>query len=61
MDSSSSDLETFEEICDFVEEIAAKKAAMLGPEGVRSLREMVSDTAAAAVVVVVVVAVVVAI
>ena len=42
VDSSLSDLETFDEICDFVEEVAAKKAEALGPDGVRALREMVS-------------------
>lgn len=52
VDSSSSDLETFVEICDFVEEIAAQKVVELGPEGVRALREMVRDTILVVVVVV---------
>ncbi|CAN0260460.1 unnamed protein product [Ascophyllum nodosum] len=43
VDSSLSDLETFDEICDFVEEVAAKKAEALGPDGVRALREMGDD------------------
>lgn len=43
VDCSQSDLETFAEVCDFVEEVGAKKAEKLGLEGMRALLEMVSD------------------
>lgn len=42
VDCSQSDLETFAEVCDFVEEVGAKKAERLGAEGMRALLEMVS-------------------
>lgn len=42
VDCSQSDLETFAEVCDFVEEVGAKKAERLGPEGMRALSESVS-------------------
>lgn len=41
VDSSRSDLETFEAICDFAEEVARGKEAKLGAEGMRAIREMV--------------------
>lgn len=41
MDCSKSDLETFDDICGFVEEVAARKAEALGPERMRALKEMV--------------------
>lgn len=41
VDSSTSDLETFDEICKFAEAVAAEKAEKLGPEGIRALKEMV--------------------
>lgn len=41
VDCSKSDLETFAEICDFVEEVAAKREDGLGPEGMKALKEMV--------------------
>lgn len=41
VDSSKSDLDTFAEVCDFVEEVAKAKAERLGPEGMRELLEMV--------------------
>lgn len=40
VDCSKSDLETFAEICDFVEEVAAKREDGLGPEGMKALKEM---------------------
>lgn len=43
VDCSQSDLETFAEVCDFVEEVGAKKAEKLGPEGMRALLEVVSS------------------
>lgn len=44
VDSSKSDLETFAEICDFAEVVAAQKAEKLGPEGMRALKEQVRAT-----------------
>lgn len=41
VDSSRSDLETFEAICDFAEEVARMKEVALGPEGMRALKEIV--------------------
>lgn len=41
VDSSKSDLDTFAEVCDFVEEVAKAKAERLGPEGMQELLEMV--------------------
>ncbi|CBN74091.1 Adenylate kinase family protein [Ectocarpus siliculosus] len=40
VDSSKSDLDTFAEVCDFVEEVAKAKAERLGPEGMREILEM---------------------
>ncbi|CAB1105578.1 unnamed protein product [Ectocarpus sp. CCAP 1310/34] len=40
VDSSKSDLDTFAEVCDFVEEVAKAKAERLGPGGMREILEM---------------------
>lgn len=42
VDSSRSDLETFEAVCDFAEEVARQKEERLGVEGMRSIMELVS-------------------
>lgn len=41
VDCSRSDLETFDAICEFVEEVAKRKASALGPEGMRAFKEAV--------------------
>ena len=45
VDCSKSDLETFAEICEFVEEVAAKMEEGLGAEGMKAIKEMVRMTA----------------
>lgn len=41
VDSSRSDLETFEAVCDFAEEVGRQKEERLGESGMRAFREMV--------------------